>query len=443
MPSRIHTVKTNIGLAARPLHASMLAFCLLLASTTVTAQDLLWSDEFDAGSQPNPDVWSYDLGTGQNGWGNWELQEYTDSEQNVRIENGTLIITAMPKMAGDEVVGFTSARIKTQDKLQFRYARIEARIRTPDLERGLWPAFWTLGSNFPEVGWPACGELDILEMGMLDAISAGPGLVNEWVASAAHWQSGGNYAIYNKTLKTGINLAGEFHILTMDWTPTLVRTYLDGEEIWAMDISSANCNDCEEFHRPHFAILNMAVGGTFTGMRSIGAITAPLPASLEVDWVRIYDNGYTELSGPALGAPDIGPAHSGSWYNDDQSGHGFSMEFVETDSGPLAVIYWYTYDDQGNPIFLLGTGVPDGNKVDVVFESPVGMIYGEFDPLTVSREDGGTGSFEFLDRDNAIFSYTPSEFTAATWGHTEPINALPLVKLVGIAAEYKFNSQTR
>lgn len=419
---------------------SLLAI-VMLATSPAVSQELLWSDEFDSGTQPNPDVWSYDLGTGQDGWGNQELQEYTNSEQNVKIQDGKLIITAIPKLAGEEVVGFTSARIKTQDKLTFKYAKIEARIKAPNLERGLWPAFWTLGNNFSEVGWPSCGELDIMEMGMFDAISDGEGRVNEQVASAAHWESGGQYAIYGLTLDKGVNLTEDFHTLTMDWTPSLVTTYLDGEQIWAIDISAESCIDCEEFHAPHFAILNMAVGGSFTGMRSIGSITAPLPASLEVDYVRIYDNGFTEVEGTALGPPDIGPAHSGSWFNDTQSGHGFSMEFAEVPNfGPFAAIYWYTYDNLGNPIFFLGTGVPDGNRVEVTFESPVGMAYGDFDPGTVTRNNGGTAVFEFTDRDNATFTYTPSDFSTGTWGHAEGITELPLVKALGIAADYNFSS---
>lgn len=428
---------------SRPRYCTLAGWLLSLAAASAPAQELLWSEEFDSGPTPDSDVWSYDLGTGTDGWGNWELQEYTNSEQNVTVEDGKLIITAVPKIVGETVQGFSSARIKTQDKLEIKYGRIEARIKVPDLERGLWPAFWLLGSNFPEVGWPASGELDILEMGMFAAISAGPGKVNEWVASAAHWESGGNYAFYNKTLETGTNLTEDFHVLTMDWTPSLVTTYLDGEEIWAIDIANPNCN-CEEFQRSHFMILNLAVGGTFTGMRSIGAITAPLPASMEVDYVRIYDNGFTELSGSSLGAPNIGPAHSGSWYNEDQSGHGFSMEFGELPDGTaLAIIYWYIYDDLGNPIFMVGTGTPDGTRVEVSFESPVGMRYGVFDPDSVTREGGGTGVFDFSDRDHAIFSYTPSEFASATWGHTTPIDSLPLAKLFGIPADQNFSGATQ
>ena len=111
---------------------------------------------------------------------------------------------------------------------------------------------------------------------------------------------------------------------------------------------------------------------------------------------------------------------------------GGPMEFGEAaDGSPLAVIYWYTFDSMGNPIFMVGSGVPDGQQVNVAFVSPNGMIYGEFDPNTVERPDGGTAYFVFEDADNATFSYTPSEFSESEWGHTTPIENLPLVKLFG------------
>jgi len=135
---------------------------------------------------------------------------------------------------------------------------------------------------------------------------------------------------------------------------------------------------------------------------------------------------------PVLSAVAIGPEHSGSWYWDEQSGHGFSIEIGELpDGSPLGVAYWYTYDNKGNPIFMLGTGVPDGDVLEVVFESPVGMNFGEFDPLSVIREDGGTGRFLFTDENIATFQYTPSDFTVANWGHSV-ISFMPLTKLFGI-----------
>lgn len=142
----------------------------------------------------------------------------------------------------------------------------------------------------------------------------------------------------------------------------------------------------------------------------------------------LYDNiKLTEM--------EIGPAHSGSWYNSGQSGHGFSIEFGELFGSPLGAVYWYTYDSMGNPIFMLGTGVPEGNRLEITFQSPVGMVYGVFDKETVVRHDGGTAVLVFSDRNHATFSYTPSEFSASEWGHMTPVVDLPLVKLFGIPAD--------
>jgi beta-glucanase (GH16 family) len=426
------TLSRNLAVAA-----------LFVATSTVQSAQgqLLWSDEFESGTVPDSSVWSYDLGA--SGWGNQELQEYTSNPENASISDGNLVISVRQKMVGSSPVGFTSARLRTEDKLMFRYGTIEARIKVPDLKDGLWPALWTLGSNFSEVGWPDCGELDIMEMGWRDAVR--DGLVNRWLSTTAHWEYQGGYAQYgrqyNAQLAEPADLNDAYHIFSMNWTPSALTTYLDGREIWTMDISSQNCADCEELHQPHFIILNLAVGGTFTGLLSNDLITAPLPAEMKVDYVRIYDNGFTELSGSALTnePPAIGPAHSGSWYWPEQDGHGFSMEFgVQQDGSPLAVIYWYTYDALGNPIFMVGTGVPEGNRVELDFISPQGMIYGEFDPASVSREDGGRAVFEFSDRENGTFTYVPSEFSRTTWAHSG-IDRLPLVKLFGVPAPEAFN----
>ena len=137
---------------------------------------------------------------------------------------------------------------------------------------------------------------------------------------------------------------------------------------------------------------------------------------------------------------EIGPGHSGSYFNTGQSGHGFSIEFGMLGDSPFGVVYWYTYDDAGNPIFMVGNGVPDGQEIVIQFESPVGMIYGEFDPTTVTREVGGVAVFNFSDRDTATFSYTPSTFSETNWGHTTPIVDLPLVKAFGIPADNNFPS---
>ena len=410
---------------AGPSRALLLG-CLLAGITSQVFGRVIWSEEFNTGTALDSTVWSYDLGA--DGWGNQELQDYTNLPENVRIENGNLVITAIRTASG-----FTSARVRTENKLTFKYGTIEARIKMPDLADGLWPAFWTLGNNFSEVGWPRCGELDIVEMGSSDSIIRG--LINRWVGSTAHWELNENHVYYGRSLVTTADLNDDYHIFKMDWTPSLVTTYLDDREIWAIDITPESCTDCSEFHQPHFIILNMAVGGTYTGLLDSSQITAAMPAEMLVDYVRISDNGFTELGGtsnPEI-PPFIGQEYSGSWYNPDQSGHGFSMEFGEADDGsPLAVVYWYTYDSTGKPIFMVGSGVPDDKQVTVTFESPVGMQYGVFDKESVVREDGGIAQIEFTDADNATFSYTPSDFSTSNWGHNTSIDSLPLIKLFAI-----------
>jgi len=410
-------------------HSTMVS--LFLAMFFAVAGDIafaqvIWSEEFDTGTTPDTSIWSYDLGA--NGWGNNELQEYTNSSQNARIADGNLVITVRESGSG-----FTSARIRTEDKLTFKYGKIEARIKMPDLANGLWPAFWTLGNDFSQVGWPSCGELDIVEMGSGQAIANN--VINRRVGSAAHWEYQDSGALYTSFIDTPADLNDDFHIFTMDWTPERVTTYIDGQQVWAFNIKSDQCADCSEFHQPHFIILNMAVGGNYTGLLSPGQITAATPAEMLVDYIRISDNGFTEMGGSGFinENPGVGPEYSGSWFNPDQSGHGFSIGFNElVDGSILAALYWYTYDDLGNPIFMLGNGILDGFNLEIQFESPYGMQYGEFDPASVVRADGGTAHFHFIDPGNATFSYTPSEFSASNWGHMQPIDSLALVKLFAI-----------
>ncbi len=274
---------------------SMIAALSLLAGSTAVGQELLWSEEFEGTGAPNPDFWTHDVGwLGVNN----ELQFYTDSLLNVRLADGKLFIQGRRETDGR----FTSGRIKTQDKVMFQYGTVEARIKIPDLGNGLWPAFWTLGSDISSVGWPRCGEIDILEMGAGDAIADGQ--VNQRVYSTAHWDFDGNYASYGESRTMNEDLSEDFHVYRLEWTPTGIWTYIDGQQVWVMDISNRDAMSGHEFHAPHFLILNMAIGGWFPGITDPNGITADLPATYIIDWVRIYDNGHTILSGPGTEQPD-------------------------------------------------------------------------------------------------------------------------------------------
>ena len=287
----------------------LLAAGVLSLTGMANAETLVWSEEFDTGSALDTTVWSYDLGDGCDagicGWGNSEFQNYTSDPANVRVEGGQLIITALketvngPGDPGPDSYVFTSARIKTENKLTVQYGSIEARIQLPDLADGLWPAFWTLGNNISTVGWPACAEIDIFEMGSAAAIAEG--VINRRVGSHAHWDIDGSYAGYGLTYTSATNLNDSFHTYRMEWTPTDVSTYIDGIPIWTMNLSNPGSFSGEEFHQRHFLILNLAVGGTYTGITETSSgITATFPAEYRVDWVRIYDNGYTSLGGSGV-----------------------------------------------------------------------------------------------------------------------------------------------
>jgi len=155
------------------------------------------------------------------------------------------------------------------------------------------------------------------------------------------------------------------------------------------------------------------------------------------DLGQSWDTAAAQYDNVTLDFGGIGPGHSGSWNFEPQRGHGFSMEFGNSNGTPYAVIYWYVYNDAGDPIFMVGQGVPEGNRVEVTFYSPYGMIYGDFDPATVPSplDVGGTGVFEFSSSTQGTFSYTPSAFSETKWGHTTPVENLEISKFFGVPAE--------
>lgn len=248
------------------------------ASKTVTiAQDdpnyngLIWSDEFDYTGLPDPSKWNMEIGG--DGWGNNELQYYTDSENNAYVDNGVLTITARKESVGGR--DYTSARITTQNKFDFKYGRIEARIKLP-YGQGMWPAFWMLGKNFNTVGWPACGEVDIMEM------VGGTGQDNT-VYATLHWDNNGENASYGEsyTLPNGI-FADDFHLFSVEWDSQKIVAFMDDTQYYQIDITPEQVS---EFHQNFFVILNMAVGGDWPGPPDG---TTEFPQTMKVDYVRVY-----------------------------------------------------------------------------------------------------------------------------------------------------------
>lgn len=245
----------------------------LLAATPVLGApgtwELAWADEF-TGTELNRQHWTFDQGGG--GWGNRELQFYTDRLDNCFLTNGWLIIEA--KRERFENREYTSARLKTQGLHSWTYGRIEARIQVPS-GQGVWPAFWMLGTNITSVGWPACGEIDILE----HVLPIGANTVRGSLHGPGY--SGGQ-ALHGDTTVSG--LTSQFHVYAVQWEPEVIRWFVDGRkyfEVKPADLAPRRW----VFDRPHFLLLNLAIGGAWPGSPDR---STPWPARMVVDYVRVY-----------------------------------------------------------------------------------------------------------------------------------------------------------
>lgn len=241
------------------------------APQTLKNKQLVWSDEFN-GTKLDENNWSYNKGAG--GWGNNEYQYYTDSENNVRVVNGSLRIKAIK----EEYKGssYTSGRIDTKNKQSFKYGYFEAKIAVPK-EMGIWPAFWMLGDNIDEVNWPRCGEIDIME-----AIND-----ENKVYSTLHWN---NYGVSGDDSHTyigndeGYNVENreEYHVYAVDWSENRIRTYVDNVEVFSYSLYSSTSQ--EAFRNEFYFLLNVAVGGDWPGFE----IGENFPQTMSVDYIRVY-----------------------------------------------------------------------------------------------------------------------------------------------------------
>jgi hypothetical protein len=233
--------------------------------------NLLWSDEFN-GSTINSSNWTYDLGN--SGFGNNELQNYTNRSVNARTENGNLIIEARRENLGGSA--YTSARLKTQGLRNFGVNTwVEARIQVPQ-GQGIWPAFWMLGSSISSVGWPSCGEIDIMEMRGQNPFQN---------LGTIHWANNdGSHASFGGSINTSVSLAAGFHTFAMSRTTTAIKWYLDGTQYAEANIANG-INSTSEFQAQFFIILNVAVGGNFVGSPNS---STPFPQQMRVDYVRVW-----------------------------------------------------------------------------------------------------------------------------------------------------------
>ncbi|MEO1011036.1 MAG: glycoside hydrolase family 16 protein [Bacteroidota bacterium] len=265
-------------------------FCFVTAcetddtQTVATFNDLVWEDNFDVDGAPDPQKWAFDIGDGSAegipGWGNEELQYYTDRTENVTVQNGFLLITAQEENFNGS--SYTSARLKTEGILEQAYGRFEARMRLP-FGQGYWPAFWLLGNNCDENPWPACGEIDIMEY-----VGDEPTVVLGSVHGPGY--SGGDaiskdFELENDRFDTG------FHVFGIEWTPEYINYYVDDtlyQTLTPEDIAEETDDEGEWiFDRPFYIVLNLAIGGELPGSPNSETI---FPQTMLVDYVRVYRN---------------------------------------------------------------------------------------------------------------------------------------------------------
>jgi beta-glucanase (GH16 family) len=234
---------------------------------------LVWNDEFN-GSSLDLNVWNQETGNGSGGWGNNELEFYTNSKKNTFLSNGNLIIEARKEAISG--FNYSSGRMTTQNKKSFTFGRIDIRAKLP-VGKGIWPALWMLGNNITTAGWPACGEIDIMEM-----IGSSPSTTH----GTAHWKAangsstnkGGSY-----NLSSG-NFSHQFHVFSLVWTQDQISWLVDDKHFFTLtkaDVGAANY----PFNAPHFFIFNMAVGGNWPGSPDASTV---FPQRMFVDYVRVF-----------------------------------------------------------------------------------------------------------------------------------------------------------
>jgi beta-glucanase (GH16 family) len=247
---------------------------------------LAWSDEFNepAGSPPNPANWSFEIGdvgpSGSNGWGNEERQYYTDDPANAATDgDGNLVITLREADGSLEcyygTCDYTSARLITKNKAEFAYGRIESRLRVPDGGDGLWPAFWSLGTDIDLVSWPQTGEIDFMEY-----VSRLPNEIFGTIQGPGY--SGGNS--FGGIYDFGAPVANSYHTLAVEWQPNLINWYVDGILYHTATPADVAPNEWV-FNDPVFLLLNFAIGGNFGGTIDPAL---ELPQDYTVDYVRVY-----------------------------------------------------------------------------------------------------------------------------------------------------------
>lgn len=241
---------------------------------TLPGMKLVWNDEFNYKGRPDTTKWTYDIGG--HGWGNRELQYYTDRLENARVEGGKLVIEARKEDFEDS--HYTSCRLVTRGKAEWRYGCIEVRAKLPQ-GLGTWPAIWMLGAkqHYGDQYWPHNGEIDIMEH-----VGYDPGIVHASIHTKAFYHSIGT----QKTAKIPVPTAmTEFHTYRMDWSADAIRTYVD-DQLYFTFTNDGKGWEHWPFDQPQYLLLNIAFGGNWGAAKGIDP--AVLPQRMEVDWVRVW-----------------------------------------------------------------------------------------------------------------------------------------------------------
>lgn len=286
-------------------HYILLLLFSVIATTSSMAQrfELVWAENFDVDGAPSSQRWTFEYGRGQNGWGNAELQYYTSDTSNVKVRDGNLIITARKQLFGG--ANYTSTRMKSQFKADFKYGRIEARAKLPR-GQGLWPAIWMMPTDNKFGGWPRSGEIDIME---------GRGNTPDHVEGTVHyWRAGcgGTNALACRefrgngyTLTEG-NFADEFHVFSIEWNEEGIDWAVDGNVYHSIRKNTLNA-EWYPFDERFFFILNVAVGGNFFGANANVIDDHLLPQSMTIDYIHVYQdvNENPTVSLTAAGGTDV------------------------------------------------------------------------------------------------------------------------------------------
>jgi beta-glucanase (GH16 family) len=248
-------------------------FCATMQAQNNNNYRLVWQDEFNYTGLPNNKKWSYDIGG--HGWGNKELQYYTNANKNnAYVANGVLTITLLKQVLDSNQ--YTSAKLTTKNKAAWQYGKIEVRAKLPK-GKGTWPAIWMMPYK-AQANWPACGEIDIMEH---------VGYDENKVHATIHC------AAYNHKINTQKNAnvfiasaTDSFHLYTMEWTANEIKVAIDGKEFYNFKNDNTGNNNTWPFNKPFYLIMNIAMGGDWGGKNGIDSTLQK--AEMQIDYVRVY-----------------------------------------------------------------------------------------------------------------------------------------------------------